>query len=733
MTSDPADLHPYTSPEEHLRDVLDLVMLQLKRHIAAHGHRMLQTDGRMSDLYVSFLEAHELMRSARSAEYSGSVAEREGWESVQQLELQLHQHRARMDQRLAQTANQPDPILLPIEELRSAFRLDPVEVELLVAAAAPQLSVDLARLFAFAWADFAVKQPTIGFLAELVQAAAPGLPAASEALQPGARLFARRLLVAQTSGAQAGAGWIHRTIRVPQPIPAALLGHDGALPEALDRLVTIHLVDPARVPQVPLVALDAVTAPLHRALARGMWQAEAHWVVMEGRAGSGRRTLLRQLAAGLGLGVAEVQAHRIAPKDVYGALVDLGRECTIRRLVPLLRLEGIEDEPDRLDEFVAALLRAQAAGVWTATTRGSGASGLRALPRAQFLTIGQLGPEETRAAWESALGQQECRLPAGVMDRLTVKFDLTAGGIHRAVSVAAGTARVHKGGALRAVDLTEADLALSVRGGFDHGLGAMAERLETTLEWADVVLPPEVTGQLDEIVAAVKHRSTVLDEWGFRRKLSYGRGTSCLFSGPPGTGKTMMAGVIARTVGVEIYRIDLSRIASKWVGETEKNLSRLFDEAEKAQVVLLFDEADSLFSRRTSVQSANDRFANMEINFLLQRMESFDGMTILTTNFEESIDEAFKRRIRYHVPFPLPDAPLRSRLWQSMFPARLPLASDVDVTVLGQRFPMAGGNIKNAVMRAAFYAAGAGTAVSQEHLTRAAEAEARTAGLLVRV
>jgi SpoVK/Ycf46/Vps4 family AAA+-type ATPase len=148
--------------------------------------------------------------------------------------------------------------------------------------------------------------------------------------------------------------------------------------------------------------------------------------------------------------------------------------------------------------------------------------------------------------------------------------------------------------------------------------------------------------------------------------MSYGRGLACLFSGAPGTGKTMMAGIMARELGQEIYRVDLSRVVSKWIGETEKNLAKVFDEAESAQVILLFDEADSLFSARTEVKGSNDRFANMEINYLLQRMESYDGMTILTTNFEKSIDEAFKRRLKFRLNFPVPELEQRVKLWRSM-------------------------------------------------------------------
>jgi SpoVK/Ycf46/Vps4 family AAA+-type ATPase len=245
-------------------------------------------------------------------------------------------------------------------------------------------------------------------------------------------------------------------------------------------------------------------------------------------------------------------------------------------------------------------------------------------------------------------------------------------------------------------------------------------------------LPEDVLRVLREILSHARHREKVYDDWGFGKKIDYGRGLSCLFAGPPGTGKTMMSAVLAQTLGREIYRVDISRVVSKWVGETEKNLSLAFDEAERGQLILLFDEADSLFSKRTQTKSSHDRFANMEINYLLQRMESYDGMTILTSNKEKAIDEAFKRRIKFKLNFPMPDAELRAKLWQSMIPEGVRLEDDVPYEYLGKEFEMTGGHIKNAVIRAAFYAAEDDDIITADHLYKAALQEAREMGMVVR-
>ena len=450
-------------------------------------------------------------------------------------------------------------------------------------------------------------------------------------------------------------------------------------------------------------------------------------LALSGPTGSGRRTLVRAVARELDQGVLEVDLATLSQQSgwSWAQLSRLDREATLRGALLLLRIDGVA--PPQHTVLARCLNALEAAFVCTAIRVPSEL--VRGVHGLQVHTVDRLDADRQRQLWSAELGAHRLMLGAADVDSLLSRFDLTPAAIVSAVELLSGRS---SGGARRSKAVEVQEVVDSVRGQLDHVLGELADPLETTLDWSDAVLPESVESALKEVMEAGQFKSRVYDEWGFRRKLSYGRGLSCLFSGPPGTGKTMMAAILGHTIGVDVYRIDLSRIASKWVGETEKNLARLFDEAERAQVILLFDEADSLFSRRTSVQSANDRFANMEINFLLQRMESYDGMTILTTNFEESIDEAFKRRIRFHVPFPMPDDALRERLWRSMFPPQVPMASDVDFASLASRFPIAGGAIKNAALRAAFLAAAKDSPLGMKDLERAAVAEAETLGLAIR-
>ena len=269
-----------------------------------------------------------------------------------------------------------------------------------------------------------------------------------------------------------------------------------------------------------------------------------------------------------------------------------------------------------------------------------------------------------------------------------------------------------------------------VRRRLAHQVGELADVVKTTMDWKDVILSDEIMDRVIEFLNFARHRQSVMREMGFGRKLAYGRGLSALFSGPPGTGKTMICSLLAKELGMELYRIDLSQVVNKYIGETEKNLGKVFDEAARGQVILLFDEADSIFSKRTEVRSSNDRYANLEVNYLLQRMESFEGIVVMTTNAESSIDRAFLRRIRFRVRFPAPSEADRERLWRGMVPKEVPLAADVDFRALAAKFPMAGGNIMNALVRAATSAAASGQPVSQHHLVWAAQLEYSEMGFL---
>ncbi len=246
-----------------------------------------------------------------------------------------------------------------------------------------------------------------------------------------------------------------------------------------------------------------------------------------------------------------------------------------------------------------------------------------------------------------------------------------------------------------------------------------AQKLSSKYEWDDLVLPIFQKKQLRDVCNQLKYRNVVLGEWGFGGKLSRGKGLNLLFSGPSGTGKTMAAEVMAKELKLELYRIDLSQIVSKYIGETEKNLNKIFSEAQTSNAILFFDEADALFGKRSDVKDAHDRYANIEVAYLLQKMEEYQGISILATNFKNNLDEAFTRRIQVLVDFPIPDEENRKLIWKNMLPKQAPVSSDVDLEFLSRSFGITGGDIKNIVLNAAFFAAASNTEICMEHFIKA--------------
>jgi hypothetical protein len=254
-----------------------------------------------------------------------------------------------------------------------------------------------------------------------------------------------------------------------------------------------------------------------------------------------------------------------------------------------------------------------------------------------------------------------------------------------------------------------------------RSLDDLAARVETTASWDDLVLPDGQVQILHQIVANARHSTVVLGDWGFARRYSRGLGLSTLFAGASGTGKTMAAGIVARELDRDLYQIDLATVVSKYIGETEKHLRRIFDAAERSGAILLFDEADALFGKRSQVRDSHDRYANLEISYLLQRMESYRGVAILTTNMQNSLDTAFQRRLRFVVQFPFPDDASRERIWRGVFPASAPTAG-LDYTRLAQ-LNVTGGVIRNMALLAAFLAADEGAAIMMRHVLSAARTE----------
>ncbi|MBL0221068.1 MAG: AAA family ATPase [Myxococcales bacterium] len=445
-------------------------------------------------------------------------------------------------------------------------------------------------------------------------------------------------------------------------------------------------------------------------------------VVLRGRTGAGRRTLA---ASAAGRAVIAVDLDRVggSPAGLSSALAAIERETAITGAFPMLvgldKLAGPEPEVAARRREVAAFIEGHPGTVFAATTASTAPLGLARI--VVELEVPSWTPLGRRRLWAAALGS---RVSEEALALAAGRFHVGPGEITHAARRAC---------AARPADATLeiADLAAGLGSAIDEKLAGIARRCTTRLGWDDLVLSAETREQIELFVARARHSCLVLEQWGMGRLLP-SAGLTALFSGPPGTGKTMVAGLVARALGLELYRVDLSQVVSKWVGETEKQLELVFAAAETGHAMLLFDEADSLFAKRTDVKGANDRYANLEVNFLLQRLETFNGIAILTTNMDGSIDPAFRRRLAGHVRFPQPTADERALLWERMLPPGAPLAADIDLDELADQFDaFSGAHIRNAVTTAAFMAAHGGTHIDHDTLNRAAIEEARSIGRVI--
>jgi ATPase family protein associated with various cellular activities (AAA) len=432
-------------------------------------------------------------------------------------------------------------------------------------------------------------------------------------------------------------------------------------------------------------------------------------IVAAGLPGIGRATLLAAAAREHGIGVLEVDARRLAREvaALRGELRAVARECKLLGRAPLLAdVDALEVEQVAL---VGSELAPLIGGPIFATCSGDARPALDWRRPLVNVEVAQAPFAQRARLWCDALA-----VDAHEGERIADAFPLVPALIRRAATAARTAAHGDVGAAVRTV--------------LDSGLGRYARRVAVTQTWDDLVLPADQFDAIIELIARVRQRRCVYEQWGFAAKVGRGLGVSALFSGPPGTGKTMVAALISRELGLDLYQVDLARVVSKWIGETERNLAAVFDAAEAGCAAVLFDEADALFGKRSEVRSSNDRYANLETNYLLQRLESFTGICLLTSNHETSIDPAFLRRLSAHVRFELPSSEEQAHLWRAVLPPSAPVGGDVDVARLATRFSLSGGYIRNAALRAAFLAADAGTPITMGHLEHAARLECEAIG-----
>jgi len=674
----------------------------ITRYLQRYWYRAAQGAGGLGDLFVTLEEV-------RAELEVGELQPPIDFEAPEAVSERLSA--LREDERSLRARDRA----LPAARLVAECSLGDDALECLLVANTLQVSPGLLRTCTFAWADFSIKQPTAAFLVELLSDDDAHRARLEAALAPDAPLRRLRLLLlGEDRRWQPNTPLLQRPVGVPDAVSRYLAQQpvqDEVYPPGATRLEWEG-------PSPDALILTDRVRPTH-VLGRLARREDPLPVVLAGGVGSGRRTLARAfaLAHRRPLQVVDLQALAWELEPFEAQLASTIRDGVLNGAVVLLRAEALEEKSDKRIGVVGRTLRHLGVPVALTCTEGQLAHLGPALPEMHLVNVGDVGLDDRFALYSRLLALHGFKPPREAVQTLCDGYRLRPGDMDKAlrdVRIASGDA----------AELNVPAFDAAVRRQVRSNLSALASPVNTTQRWQDLVLPQEQKEAIEEIVMHAQFRQRVFEEWGFSRKIgSRGRGLGCLFSGPPGTGKTMTATLIAQELGLDLYQVDLSRIVDKYVGETEKNLARLFDEASRVPVVLLFDEADSLFATRTKVESSNDRYANLEVNYLLQRMEVHDGISILTTNLGTGIDQAFKRRLRFRIHFELPEADEREVLWRSMVPPGLAVSPDVDWSGLAKKWELSGALIRNAMLRAAVIAASRASDLNNEILHRATRAE----------
>jgi hypothetical protein len=699
---------PYANPNEHLDELLDLVAARAYLAIAEAWNT-----GRLSfsaDDELPF-QREVMALIGQGQVYAGDVAH---------AASQVVDTRA---QRLGErtTASEQKGMSLPFVELTREFELGPVEAQVLMLVAAPRMRGEISRLYGILAND--ENRPLCDrYLVEtLLGSTSDRRAEVSRALGGDGTLVRHGLVRLESAPGE--------QLFVPLSIDAVLIRrlrgdrYAGAGP------TDITAIRHADASLERLFVPDELKRDLALALLAPSRDGRPYRVLLRGRRGAGRRTLAAALADRIGKPLAVIDCERL-PRTGPAFAAELGDELLragLRGAVACVSGLEVFDSTDLVGvEHIRAVFRSHPAPI---VVRTSPEYQPPIDPGYLSFTLPSLTESERFAFWTDALERHGLR--AEGIDRLAARFRIGPGTIEAVI--ARGKSRLANDGQATggapAEDAT-AELDAAARQHIQTRMSNVAQHITRLAEWHQVALPDDVHDSIREFIGRVRHRRTVYDTWGFDARMSTSRGLTALFYGPPGTGKSMVAGLIARELALDLYRVDLARITSKWIGETEKNLAEVFDAGEDGQCIILFDEADSLFAKRTEVKSSVDRYANLEVNYLLQRLDTFEGVAILTTNLEGSIDKAFKRRMSLRLAFPFPDEEMRVRLWAAHIPPEAPTEGDFDFTDLARRFPMSGGYIRNSALRAAFLAAQEDVPMTHNHLERAIHLEYREMGKL---
>ncbi|MEH2395775.1 MAG: ATP-binding protein [Nostoc sp.] len=625
----------------------------------------------------------------------------------------------------------------PLAWLQDCFGLSSFDLNIIAVALAPELDRRYERLYAYLQDDVRAKRPTVDLSLNLLCASSLEKLMRRTHFAAESPLIRHGLLHLIPDPNQAEPSLLAHIIKLDPQVVRLLLEEQG-----LDRrLVSVcQLISPQIQFQELPISVSIQQALL--TLIQADWQTNRSLkLYFHGIDRAGKRQVAEAMASVLKIPLLTVKLAKIlaAKSEFIKTLNLIFQEALFQNA--LLYIEELEalQTPDH-ELFYHTLIESLA--TYSGRTILSGLkpwlyTAAQLIPQGIFsVPFAMPNFEQRRFYWMHYLKAANIFLSSSELDTLSDRFRLTSDQIANAAIAAThqvkwkNAAPTLHSSELAAVQIN--DIFLAVRGTSGRDLEALSRQINPHYRWDDIVLPAPLKAQLREICEHVKHQYLVWERWGFNRQQSLGKGLNVMFAGTPGTGKTMAAEVIAQELQLDLYKIDLSQIVSKYIGETEKNLNQIFTAATNANAILLFDEADALFGKRSDVKDAHDRYANLEISYLLQKMEEYEGLAILTTNLRANMDDAFMRRLRFIVEFPIPGEKQRQQIWQKVFPDLAPRSPELDLGYLARNFELTGANIRSIALASAFLAATEGNPIAMSHLTQAVRREYQKMGKIMK-
>jgi hypothetical protein len=599
--------------------------------------------------------------------------------------------------------------------LAELYRLSDLAIAVLSLTVATEVDARYGRILGFLHDDVTRRLPTPALLGDLFSGDDVSREQIRLVVAPGSTLHAQHLITVEQAPNETTQTAL---IRLDPQIRQLLLdesGVDGRLTGFCllrsGRLSIDALPVEPEIAETLRAAADALRRPATTPLR----------LALVGPAGCGQEQAVEALAAAANRPILEIDVRSLAaePGDVRLLLQIARREGLLANaLVHIVHADVLDAEPhghvrllleEELARFGPAIVLDQPSPAWLAVADRIGFAPLRFEPPSTAMR---------RRIWCERAAEHGVALADSGATLLAKRFRLTGQQIDRAAARAAMSLRARSAREASPAEALDACLAAALGQG-GHHLSRLAKRIVPRYTWDDMVMTAHVDTQLRELCQRVELGATVLEQWRFSEKLALGRGISALFAGPSGTGKTMAAEVVAHELGIDLFKIDLATVVSKYIGETEQNLDRIFRAAQDVNGILLFDEADALFGKRSEVHDSHDRYANLEISYLLQKMEEFEGVAILSTNLQKNLDDAFTRRLAFIVHFPFPEAAERCRIWEVVWPDAVPREPGLRFERLAERCKLSGGNIKSAALSAAYFAAAEDGAVAIRHIVRA--------------